>query len=73
MRSETPNSTRRVQKNRAKLRKAGMRPVQIWIPDTTSKKFIAECERQSLLIAQSDDIMLHHLMDEALSEVDGWE
>ena len=73
MRSETPNSTSRVQKHRAKLRKAGMRPVQIWVPDTTSKKFIAGCERQSRLIAQSDDAMPHHLMDEALSEVDGWE
>lgn len=73
MRTDAPNSTSRVQKHREKLRKAGMKPVQIWVPDTTSKRFIAECERQSRLIAQSDDAMLHHVMDEALNEVDGWE
>ncbi|WP_269902252.1 antitoxin MazE family protein [Paenalcaligenes faecalis] len=73
MRPDTPNSTSRVQKHRAKLRKAGMKPVQIWVPDTTSKAFIAECERQSRLIAQSDDVMTHGLLDEALIEVDGWE
>ena len=73
MQSDARKSTSRVQKHRAKLRKAGMKPVQIWVPDTTSKKFIAECERQSRLIARSDDVMIHHLMDEALNEVDGWE
>lgn len=73
MQSDVRKSTSRVQKHRAKLRKAGMKPVQIWVPDTTSKAFIAECERQSRLIAQSDDVMIHDLMDEALNEVDGWE
>lgn len=38
---------------RAKLRAQGLRPVQIWVPDTRSPKFAAECRRQSLLIANS--------------------
>lgn len=42
------------------------------IPDTTNHSFVAECERQSRLIAQSSDDMTQ-MMDEALSEVDGWE
>lgn len=73
MQSDARKSTSRVQKHRAKLRKAGMKPVQIWVPDTTSKAFIAECERQSRLIAQADDMEIHVLMEETLSEVDGWE
>lgn len=35
---------------RAKLRKAGLRPVQIWVPDTRSATFARECRRQSLLL-----------------------
>jgi len=40
----------RVQKHRAGLRKAGMRPVQIWVPDTRREGFAEECKRQSALI-----------------------
>lgn len=50
-------STRRY---RAKLRAQGLRPVQIWVPDTRSPKFAAECRRQSLLIANNareDELM----------------
>lgn len=35
---------------RAKLRKSGLRPVQIWVPDTRSAGFARECWRQSLLL-----------------------
>lgn len=37
----------RVRKYRAALRKAGMRPVQIWVPDTRQKGFAEECQRHS--------------------------
>jgi hypothetical protein len=40
----------RVQKHRDALRAAGMRPVQIWVPDTRSEDFARECRRQSLLL-----------------------
>lgn len=72
MQPATP-STSRVQKHRAKLRKAGMKPVQIWVPDTKSKAFIAECQRQSQLIAKADDSTIANFMAEALNEVEGWE
>jgi hypothetical protein len=39
-----------VQKHRAALRKSGLRPVQIWVPDTRREGFAAECRRQSLLL-----------------------
>ncbi|MGV8893960.1 MAG: antitoxin MazE family protein [Burkholderiaceae bacterium] len=65
----------RVQKHRAGLRAAGLRPVQIWVPDTRSKGFASECRRQSLLAAEADrnDAVTLALMDEALSDIDGWE
>lgn len=64
----------RVQKHRAALRMAGLRPVQIWVPDTRRPDFAEECRRQSRLAALADvaDTDMQHLMDEALADVDGW-
>ncbi len=38
----------RVQKHRAALRAAGLRPIQIWVPDVRSKAFAAKAHRQAL-------------------------
>lgn len=38
----------RVTRHRQALRAAGLRPVQIWIPDTRRRGFAQECRRQSL-------------------------
>jgi hypothetical protein len=64
----------RVKKHRDALRAAGLRPVQIWVPDTRRPDFAKECRRQSLLVAQADkaDTDMQQLMDEALADVDGW-
>jgi len=46
-----PTSTsERVQKHRAALRESGLRPVQIWVPDTRRAGFAQECRRQSMLL-----------------------
>lgn len=62
----------RVQKHRAGLRAAGLRPVQIWVPDTRRPDFVDECKRQSRLAAQSDlkDTEMMQWMDAALSDMD---
>jgi hypothetical protein len=39
-----------VEKHRAGLRAAGLRPVQIWVPDTRRSGFAEECRRQSMLL-----------------------
>lgn len=64
----------RVQKHRDALRQAGLRPVQLWVPDTRRPDFAQECQRQSLLAAQADaaDPSLQPFMDAALADVDGW-
>lgn len=43
----------RVQKHRKALRAAGLRPIQIWVPDVRSKSFAAQARRQSLAVAHS--------------------
>ncbi|MFN3702271.1 antitoxin MazE family protein [Thermomonas sp.] len=53
---------------------AGLRPVQLWVPDTRRPNFAEECRRQSRLAAEADkaDTDMQHFMDEALADVDGW-
>jgi len=64
----------RVQKHRDALRLAGLRPVQIWVPDTRRPDFAEECRRQCLIAAQADlgDIEMQQFMDAALADLDGW-
>ena len=64
----------RVQRHREALRRAGLRPVQIWVPDTRRAGFAEECRRQSRLAAQADaaDSDMQHWMDEALTDLEGW-
>ena len=44
---------KRVADHRARLREQGLRPLQIWVPDTRADEFAAEAHRQSLLAANS--------------------
>jgi hypothetical protein len=43
----------RVRAHRDRLRRQGLRPIQIWVPDVTSPEFAAEARRQSLAVANS--------------------
>jgi hypothetical protein len=45
--------TERVRSHRQNLRKAGLRPIQIWVPDTRAPGFAEECARQSRVIRDS--------------------
>ncbi|WP_257285225.1 antitoxin MazE family protein [Endozoicomonas sp. SESOKO1] len=46
-----PKPTReRVERHRETLRQAGLRPLQIWVPDTRVKGFALECQRQSTIL-----------------------
>jgi hypothetical protein len=69
------NVNARVNKHRAAPRMAGLRPVQIWVPDTRRPNFAKECRRQSLVASSCDasDVDIQRLMDQAASDVDGWD
>jgi hypothetical protein len=69
------NTATRVQQHRERLRRAGLRPIQIWVPDTRGAGFAAECRKQSLTVAASDktDTELTTMMEEALEGIEGWE
>jgi hypothetical protein len=59
----------RVQSHRNRLRAAGLKPVQIWVPDPKAPGFAAECRRQSRMTlsnpANLDDLI-------AVGEIADW-
>ena len=50
------------------MRRQGMRPVQIWVPDVRAPGFAAEAHRQSVLAAASD----HAVDDQAFVDAISW-
>ncbi|MEZ2390236.1 antitoxin MazE family protein [bacterium RCC_150] len=44
----------RVSEHRRRMRQAGYRPIQVWVPDTRSKSFAEEARRQSAIVADAD-------------------
>jgi hypothetical protein len=47
------SSRQKVQAHRKRLRAQGLRPIQVWVPDTRSPRFAAEASRQSRRVASS--------------------
>jgi antidote-toxin recognition MazE-like antitoxin len=43
----------KVQEHRERLRRQGLRPIQIWVPDVRAPAFRSEAHRQSLAVAAS--------------------
>ena len=43
----------KIRAHRARLRKQGLRPVQIWVSDVRSKDFARAAHRQSMAVAMS--------------------
>ena len=67
------NIGERVQRHRANLRAAGLRPVQIWVPDTRRPGFAEECRRQSRLLHGDQHEAETLAWLEAVADAEGWE
>lgn len=54
MRTTKPLKSRdKVRAHRERLRRRGLRPIQIWVPDVRSRTFAREARRQSLAVANA--------------------
>ena len=62
------SSREKVQAHRQRLRKQGLRPIQIWVPDVRSPEFAAEAHRQSLAVARSRHAADDQAFVDAISE-----
>jgi hypothetical protein len=65
--------TEKMRRYRRRMRGAGLRPVQIWVPDVTSPGFVEEARAQSLRVSvkESERDALEFI--ESLADLDGWE
>jgi len=65
-------SAARVRRHRDNLRKQGLKPVTLWLPDRNDPAYIAECRRQSLLTR--NDPHEQEILDwiEAVYDDSGW-
>jgi hypothetical protein len=65
-------TSERVQQHRDRLRRAGLRPIQLLVPDTRRPGFAEECRRQSALLA--DDPQERDTIEwlQAVADDDGW-
>ena len=52
--AKDPSNAQSVQRYRERMRRAGLRLVQLWIPDTRARGFAEECRRQSLVAAANE-------------------
>lgn len=52
--SERKSPNEKVRAHRERLRRRGLRPVQVWVPDTRTAEFRAAAHAQSLAVASSD-------------------
>jgi len=64
-----PSSAHRVQAHRERLREQGLRPVQIWVPDTRSAEFVSQAHLQSQAVAVSE----HAADDQAFIDAVSWD
>ena len=66
------STSARVQKHRLALRESGLRPVQIWVPDTRRAGFAEECRRQSQLLQGDGHEREAANWLEAAADHEGW-
>ena len=74
MSTTSPAVLANVRRYRERMKAQGFRQLNLWVPDTRSPRFAAECRRQSQLAAAHDhanEVM--DLLDEAVSDLPGWE
>jgi len=60
----------KVRAYRERLRRQGLRPIQIWVPDVRSPGFKAEAHRQSAAVAQSAHEAEDQAFIDAVSDLD---
>jgi hypothetical protein len=70
MPSPRPKTSReKVRTHRARLRRQGLRPIQIWVPDVRARGFATQAHRQSLAVSTSLHAAADQQFIDAVSEL----
>ena len=67
-RDERADGASRVRRHRAKMKAMGLKPVTLWLPDTSTPEFKAQIEREVALINADKEGM--RVMEEMLALAD---
>jgi hypothetical protein len=68
--THSKSSREKVRAYRERLRRQGLRPIQIWVPDMRSPAFVKEAHRQSSAVAKSS----HAKEDQDfIDSISGWD
>jgi hypothetical protein len=66
-------SNSKVARSRERMRAAGLRPVQFWVPDTRAPQFALELQRQCReLRGSATEAEVLRFTEEAASQISGW-
>ena len=66
----TPKGSReKVRSHRERLRRMGLRPIQLWVPDVRSREFRAAARRQSRAVARSSHARRDQRFIDAVSDI----
>lgn len=67
---DQPKSSRdKVRAHRERLRRQGLRPIQIWVPDVRSRAFKAAAHRQAVAVAESSQAAEDQEFIDAVSDL----
>ncbi len=66
--SKSVKSRDKVRAHRERMRRRGLRPIQIWVPDVRARSFVREAHRQSLLVGADTLEREEQAFVEAISE-----
>jgi hypothetical protein len=69
-RKSSKSSRTKVRKLRRPLRRQGLRPIQIWVPDVRTPQFHKEAHRQSAAVAASSAARDDQAFIDAISDWD---
>jgi hypothetical protein len=58
----------KVREHRQRLRRQGLRPIQIWVPDVRAPAFRSQARRQSLAVAASSSARADQAFIDSVSE-----
>jgi len=65
------SSRDKVRAHRERLRRQGLRPIQLWVPDVRTPSFKAKAHRQSLAVAKSRHAKADQEFIDAVSDGSG--
>ncbi|MPZ34394.1 MAG: DUF3018 family protein [Rhodospirillales bacterium] len=66
------SSRDKVRAHRERLRRQGLRPIQVWVPDVRAPSFRAKAHRQSLAVARSQHAKEDQDFIDAASDLSGF-